>query len=135
MSFSNYTEAAILNSLFGKTSDFGALASAPTIHVALFTDAPDDTGGGTEADYTSYARVSTAASDWNEASGGGALDNANAISFPEATGGSSTVTHFGLYDAATSGNYLGGGALASSLAVSSGITPEFAAGELDATLD
>ncbi|MFP3344634.1 hypothetical protein R0J87_19345, partial [Halomonas sp. SIMBA_159] len=32
MSFSNYTNQALLNSLFGKTSNFGALASAPTIY-------------------------------------------------------------------------------------------------------
>lgn len=134
MSFSNYLENALLNSLFGKTSDLGALASAPTIYVALFTAAPNDAGGGTEANYTSYARVETDAADW-DAAASGTVDNANAITFPAATGGSNTVTHFGLYDAATSGNLLAYGALDSSLAVSTGITPEFAAGALDVSLD
>jgi hypothetical protein len=45
------------------------------------------------------------------------------------------VTHFGLYDADSSGNLLAYGELDSSLAVSSGITPEFAAGALDVSLD
>jgi hypothetical protein len=134
MSFSDYLENALLNSLFGKTSDLGALASAPTIYVALFTATPNDAGGGTEADYTSYARVSTTSSDW-DASASGTVDNANAITFPAATGGSNTVTHFALFDAASAGNLLAYGALDSSLAVSSGITPQFAAGEFDVTLD
>lgn len=132
--FADYLENALLNSLFGKTSDLGALASAPTIYVALFTAAPNDAGGGTEANYTSYARVSTAAGDWNAASAG-TVDNANEIAFPQATGGSNTITHFGLYDAATAGNLLAWSALNSNLAVSSGITPRFAAGELDVSLD
>lgn len=134
MSFSDYLEDALLNSLFGKTSDLGALASAPTIYVALFTATPNDAGGGTEANYTSYARASTVAGDWN-ASASGTVDNANAITFPAATGGSNTITHFGLYDAASSGNLLAYGSLDSSLAVSSGVTPEFAAGDLDVSLD
>lgn len=133
MSFSDYLEAALLNSLFGKTSDLGALASAPTIYVALFTATPNDAGGGTEANYTSYARVSTSASDW-DAAASGTVDNANAITFPACTGGSNTITHFGLYDAASSGNLLAYGALSSSLAVSNGITPQFAAGALDVSL-
>lgn len=33
-SFANRTAQALLNSLFGKTSNFGALASAPTIYVS-----------------------------------------------------------------------------------------------------
>lgn len=134
MSFSDYTEDAVLNSLFGKTSSFGALASRPTLYAALFTVAPSDAGGGTEAAYTSYARVATAVSDWNAAVSG-TVDNANAIVFPTATGGSETVTHFGVYDAATNGNLIAWGALSSSLAVSNNITPEFAAGAFDVSLD
>lgn len=134
MSFTGYTENAILNSLFGKTSDFGALASAPTLYAALFTAAPNDAGGGTEAAYTSYARVGTAPSDWN-ASSSGEIDNANAIQFPQATGGTETITHFGVYDAASGGNLVAYGAANSSLAVSNGIQPQFAAGAIIVSLD
>src|SRR5437016_5231891 len=103
-SFSDYTEAALLNSLFGKTSNYGALASAPTIYVALCTAAPTDASTGstiTEAGYTSYARVSTTAGTWNVSSGTSpsTITNASTITFPTATGGSSTVTHFVLVDA------------------------------------
>jgi len=132
MSASNYLENALLDHLFGKST----YASPTTIYVALLTDAPDETGTAgsdfTEADYTSYARVSTTDSDWNSASGG-SLTNGNAITFPACTGGSSTVTHFALLDQAQ--NLLVTGALDSSLAVSNGITPEFAASALTCTLD
>jgi len=134
---SNYLENALLNSLFGKTSDLGALASVPTIYLALLTAAPNDASTGstiTEANYTGYARKQTAASDWNAASGG-AIDNLNALAFDACTGGSSTVTHFALVDAATAGNVLAYGALDASPAVSSGITPQFAAGAVELSLD
>lgn len=133
MAFSDFLEAALLDHVFGKAS-----YSAPTIYVALFTAAPSDSGGGTEADYTSYARVSTSASDWNAATGTSptTIDNANEIAFPASTGGGTdTMTHFGLYDAATGGNLLVWEALDTSKAVASGDTPKFAAGELNVTLD
>lgn len=137
MSFSNYLETAILNSLFGKTSDLGALASAPTIYVALCESAPTDTTTGStldESGYTSYARVSTVAGDWNSASAG-ALDNANTITFPTSTGGTSLVTHFALVDASSNGNVLVYGALNASKTIDSGDTASFAAGALDVALD
>lgn len=138
MSLSNYTAQALLNSLFGKTSNFGALASAPTIYVALFTTQPAEDGtGGTEVSGGSYARVSTAAGDWNAATSAdpSLLDNANAITFPQATGSWGTVTSFGLYDASSGGNFLGASALDTNKSPTSGDTPEFAAGELNLTLD
>lgn len=129
MSMTNYTENAILNSLFGKTSDFGVLASAPTLYVALFTAAPGEAGGGTEVSGGSYARVATVAGDWNAASGG-SISNLNAITFPTATGAWGTVTHFALMDAATAGNNLWYGTLTTSRAPLSGDTPKFNSGQL-----
>lgn len=125
MPFARRTERALLNSLFGKSSDFGALASVPTIYVALMTASPNKTGGGTEANYTSYARVATVASDWEASSGNDPIKNDVNITFPEATGGSNTVTHFALYDASTAGNLIAYGALNASLTVTSGVQPRF----------
>jgi hypothetical protein len=66
----------------------------------------------------------------------GVADNDGAINFPQATGGSESETHFGIgSDTSGTGNLFLWGALTSSLAVSSGITPSFAAGALDVTLD
>lgn len=137
MGASNYCEEAILNALFGKTSNFGNLSTRPTLYVALLTAAPSDTDDGStiaEATYTGYSRVATAAGDWN-AWAAGSLTNAVDIEFGEATAGSDTLTHFALVDAASAGNVILYGALDASLAVSSGITPRFKAGDLAVTAD
>lgn len=138
--FSKYTSAALLNSLFGKTSDLGALASAPTVYVALSTtDFGDDGSGGTEPSGGSYARKSTSASDWNAATDAdpSVVDNANAITFAAATAdwaSGSDLGYFALFDASTSGNCLASGSLGTAKAVLSGDTIEFAAGDLSITL-
>lgn len=141
MSFSNRTAQALLNSLFGKSSNFGALASAPTIYVALSSSAPAEDGTNvTEPSSGSYARKSTAAADWNAATSAdpSVVTNANAITFVTATGNwlsSADLTHFALYDALTSGNYLGGGALTVAKPVLNGDTASFAPGSLSVSLD
>jgi hypothetical protein len=62
MSFFNRTAQALLNSLFGKASNFGALGSAPTLHVGLSSTAPNEDGTGiTEPAGGGYARVATVA--------------------------------------------------------------------------
>ena len=129
-SFSNYLEDELLDHIFGKGS-----YTPPTIYVALSTSDPLDNGSGlTEPSGSGYARVQTAGTDWNAASGG-AIDNANAITFSEATGNWGTITHFALMDAASGGNMLVHGVLSESKSISSGDTAEFAAGDLDISLD
>lgn len=57
--------------------------------------------------------------------------NAATISFPKCTGGSNTITHFGIGTASSgAGVLLVRKALTSNLAVSNNITPQFAAGAL-----
>jgi hypothetical protein len=129
-SFADYWENEILDHLFGKGS-----YTPPTIYVGLSTaDPTDDASGLAEPSGNSYARVATAGADWNVASGG-AIANANDITFPEATGSWGTITHFAIFDAASAGNMLAHGALNVSKSISSGDTAKFAAGDLDVTLD
>ena len=129
-SFADYWENEILDHLFGKGS-----YTPPTIYVGLSTaDPTDDASGLAEPSGNSYARVATASADWNVASGG-AIANANDITFPEATGSWGTITHFAILDAASAGNMLAHGALNVSKSISSGDTAKFAAGDLDVTLD
>jgi uncharacterized membrane protein len=141
MSFSNYAAQALLNSLFGKTSNFGALASAPTIYVGLSATTPNENGSNvTEPNGDSYARVSTAAGDWVAATDAdpSVVENANVITFPAASGDwvyGVNLTHFVLYDAATGGNFLGAGALDVAKAVTNGNTASFAAGDLTVSQD
>ena len=62
--------------------------------------------------------------------------DAAAINFPACTGGSNTITYFSVVKETSGASViLYSGALTASLAVSSGITPSFAIGELDITED
>jgi hypothetical protein len=105
--FARRTAEGILEHITGQAAIF----AEPTAYVALFTTAPtDDTGtSAVEASGGSYARVSTAAADWNAAStttDPTTISNANAITFATATAAWGTVVAWGLYDAATAGNLL-----------------------------
>jgi hypothetical protein len=126
--FTTFLQQEVLDHLFGN----GAY-TAPTPYVGLFTAAPSDAGGGTEVSGGSYARVNANTS-FGSASGT-SISNDGAITFPTATGSWGTVTHFGIFDASTSGNLLVWGALGTSKVVGSGDTASFAIGELDVTLD
>jgi len=128
---SSYLEAKLIDHTTGKTS-----YTMPSVWVGLYTAAPTDAGGGTEVSGGSYARKATAGTDWNAASGNPAsTTNANALSFATASASWGTVTHFGLFDAASAGNLLRWAALGTSKTVSSGDTASFAAGALTITED
>ncbi len=120
----------------GDVSGLQPSATAGSMYIGLHTSDPGETGDQTtnEGAYTSYARIAVArsAAQWTVTND--TCENDNAITFAQATGGSETETHFGVGSALSgTGNLFIKGALNSSLAVSSGITPEFAAGALDIT--
>ena len=114
-------------------------AGAGNFHTSLLTSLPAESVSDqtvNEATYVPYARVAIPRSlaGWTVAAGVG--DNDSPVTFPQATSGSDTVTHFGLGFAATGVGFLNMvGVLASALAISVGITPEFAAGDLDVSMD
>ncbi len=130
MSFSDYWENEILDHIFND----GAYSAPTNIYVALYTATPSDAGGGTEATGGSYARVSTAAADWDAASGG-SKSNGNVMTFPEATADWGTITSFGLFDASSGGNLLTYGDLDNNRGVFNGDTLKFTAGNLTISLD
>lgn len=135
--FNNTTAAKI-----GDATGVVGSGAAGSLYVSLHTADPGETGIQTtsEAGYTSYARVAVA-----RTSGGWTISgtaptqaaNAAAINFPACTGSSSTVTYFGIGTDSSggAGKLLYSGALTSSLAVSTGITPSFAIGALICTQD
>ena len=129
MSKTDYCENKVLDHINGKTA-----FTMPTAYVALFTAAPSDAGGGTEVSGGSYARVATSGATWSAAASG-AASNAAAISFPTAPASWGTVTHYALFDAASSGNMLRWAALTASKAIGSGDTASFAIGALSMTED
>ena len=90
----------------------------------------------TEAAYTGYARQAVARSvaGWTVASG--LCDNDAAITFPISTSGPETETDVGLGSAVSgAGNLQIYGSLTADLVVNNGVTPEFAAGTLDISID
>lgn len=122
---SNYLETALVNAVLRNTS----YTSPTTVYVGLFTSDPTDAGSGTEVTGGSYERKAMAfASPTN-----GATSNSSAVEFDQATASWGTVTHFGLFDAATTGNLLLHGALTASKTIESGDVFKFATSALTAT--
>ncbi len=141
MSMANRTAQALLNSLFGKTSNFGALATAPTIYVGLSSTTPAEDGTNiTEPSGGAYARQLVAAANWNAATlaDPSVLDNSAKVTFPKATAdwlAGANLTHFVVFDAATAGNFLIAGALTTAKPVLQDDTAEFAIGDINFDLD
>ncbi len=133
MSKSNFLETAILDHVLRGVA-FPALGT--NTHVALFTADPTDAGSGAEVTGGAYARVAVARATtaWAapaDNAGSQRTSNSGTITFPAPTANWGTVTHWGLFDAATGGNLLYHGALTTSQTVTSGgSAPSFAAGAL-----
>jgi hypothetical protein len=108
-------------------------ATRPTAwYVALYTAAPDDTGGGTEVSGSGYSRQSVtfgAAS-----SPGGTTSNTGAVTFTASGGSWGTVSHIGIFDNVSGGNLLWHGSMTASKTVADGDTLEFSIGNIDLTL-
>ena len=146
MSMTNAAEQAFLDLLFlnvdwaniGDASGLQNSAAAGSFYISLHTADPGESGDQTtnETAYTSYTRVAVnrTAGGWTRTTS--TISNSAKITFPQCTGGTSTITHFGIGTAASStGNLLMKGALTASLAVSNGIQPEFVIGALTAAVD
>lgn len=143
MSKGNTFENDLLLLLFNATAianiaDNAASSPLTNLYVSLHTGDPGEAGNQTtsECAYTSYARVAVARSGSGWTVSGNAVTNAALIQFPQCTGSSETATHFAVGTAASStGKVLYKGALSASLAISSGIQPQFGAGDLDIVED
>jgi hypothetical protein len=146
MSKSNAWETGLLNLLFnnsnfanvGDVTGLRGSTTAGSLYISLHTADPGEAGtqSTSEATYTGYARVAVARSAGGWTISGNAVSNTAAITFGACTAGSNTITYFGVgTDSAGAGTLLYKGALTGSVSVSSGITPSFAAGDLDVTED
>lgn len=149
MSASNSFEDTMLKHIFqnanianvGDATGLRGSTTAGTLYIALHTADPGEGGDQTtsEATYTGYARVGVARDSSNWTVSGTAptqAANTNAVNFALCTAGSNTITHFSIGLASSGASVIViSGALGASLAVSNGITPSFAAGQLAGTLD
>jgi hypothetical protein len=123
MSASNYLETVLLGELETILEAGG--------YVALFTADPLEVGTSDEVTGGGYERVAIG----NVTVSGNSLTNDAAVEFPEASAEWDAVTHFGLFDDPTAGNFLGGGALSVSKTAYTGDTVKFSIGALTFTMD
>ena len=128
--FSDYLEDKVLDHVFGGT----AYTAPSTLYVALYTVAPDDTGGGTEVTTVGTAYVRQTATFTVSGTSPTTASNSAAIEYPTATANYGTVVAVGVLDASSAGNLLAYANLDTSKVVSSGDVFRFDAGDLDITL-
>jgi len=124
---SNYLENALINATLRNTT----YTSPSTVYAGLFTSDPTDAGSGTEVSGGSYARKAIT---FAAPSNGVTTNSAAACEFDQATGSWGTITHFGIFDALTSGNLLYHGALTTSKTIASGDVFKFSTSSVSVTL-
>lgn len=122
---SDYLENEILDHILGT----GAYTMPTTVYVGLSTGSFGDDNSGTELTGNNYARVSAAFS----AAASGTTSNSAAIEFAAATGSWGSVSHFGIFDAASAGNLLIHGAFTTAKTIASGDILKISTGDLDIT--
>jgi hypothetical protein len=148
MSATNQFEDDLLDLIFTNVAapnvgDAGGLqpSAAPgSAQISLHTNAGavDDTHTLTtqfEAAYTNYARqlVARSVAGWTVATG--TVDNDAPITFPQSGSGPETEDQFGITLQGTGDVLQIYGAITTPLVVNNGITPEFAIGDLDISID
>jgi len=146
MSATNAFETSLLGLLFtnvdaanvGDATGLRGSTTAGVFWISLHTGSPGETGDQTTSEtvYTNYLRQDEARNTTQWTVTGNTADNDNAIGYPTCGATGATLTHFGLGSATSgAGNLFLYGTLTASLAVSNGVTPSFAAGALDVSLD
>lgn len=132
MSKSNATETALLTYIFEATNPAWHGATQLDIHLHTADPGEAGTSATSEATYGSYAAVTVARAGSAWTTTGDTTTNDSLIQFPSCTSGTNTITHVSITPEGST-TILYSGALSSSLAVSTGIQPQFAAGDLDIT--
>lgn len=131
MSKGNTFENDLVKLIFQATAianiaDNAASSPLTSLYVSLHTADPGEAGDQTtsETSYTSYARVAVARTAGGFTVTNNSVSPAANIDFPACTGGSATITHFGIGTASSStGKLLYKGTVTPNISVSSGVTP------------
>jgi hypothetical protein len=122
---SDYLENEILDHILS----VGSYTMPTNVYVGLSTGSFADDNSGTELTGNNYARV---VASFGAASGGTSSNDA-AIEFAAATGSWGSISHFGIFDAASSGNLLIHGAFTTAKTIASGDILKIPTGDLDIT--
>ena len=122
---SDYLELKFLDHFTGTAS-----TSAPSaVYLGLSTASLADDNSGTELTGNNYSRKAIT---FASASSGSIASNA-AVEFDAATGSWGSISHFGIYDAASSGNLLFHGAFSAAKTIATGDVLKVASGSLTIT--
>lgn len=131
MSFSNAAEQNIMLLIFNATTWANVAINATSspitnIYASLHTADPGEAGDQTtsESAYTSYARVAVARTSGGWTSTAGSVSPVANIDFPAGTGGSGTVTYFGVGTlVSTAGVLIMSGTVTPNIVTGNGVTP------------
>lgn len=122
---SDYLELKFLDHFTGTAS-----TSAPSaVYLGLATASLQDDGSGTELTGNNYTRKAIT---FASASSGSIASN-SAVEFNSATGSWGDVSHWGIWDASSSGNLLFHGSFTASKTIASGDILKVASGSLTIT--
>lgn len=124
--------SALLGLIFNATAITGLAmntTSSPNtnLYISLHTADPTSAGNqsSSEASYTGYARVPVARSNSGFTITSNSVSPAATISFPACTGGSNTITNWGIGLASSgTGTLLYSGTVTPNISVASGVTPQ-----------
>ena len=122
---SDYLENEILDHVLS----VGAYTMPSAVYVGLSTGSFNDDNSGTELSGNNYSRVAATFS----AASGGATSNSGVLEWSAATGSWGSVSHFGIFDASSSGNLLIHGAFSSAKTIATGDILRINATDLDVT--
>lgn len=122
---SDYLENEILDHILS----VGSYTMPAAVYVGLSTGSFADDNSGTELTGNNYSRVAATFS----AAASGTTSNSAAVEFAAATGSWGSVSHFGIFDAASSGNLLIHGAFTTAKTIASGDILKIPTGDLDIT--
>jgi hypothetical protein len=122
---SDYLENEILDHILS----VGSYTMPTNVYVGLSTGSFADDNSGTEITGNNYARVVASFG----AAASGTASNDAAIEFAAATGSWGSISHFGIFDASSSGNLLIHGAFTTAKTIASGDILKISTGDLDVT--
>jgi len=122
---SDFLELEVLDHVLGT----GSYTMPTTVRIGLSTGSFGDDNSGTELSGNGYARQAIT---FAAASSGSAATNAT-VTFPTATGSWGSVSHYGIFDAASGGNLLIHGAFASAKTIGTGDVFRINSGDLTVT--
>lgn len=132
MSKANTFENDLVKMIFQATAianvaDNAASSPLTSLRVSLHTSDPGEAGTQTtnETSYGAYARVSVARSTAGWTVTANSVSPAATISFPQATSGTATITHFAVGTATSgTGKVLYKGTVTPNISVAAGVTPQ-----------